>query len=531
MKRRNFIKATSAAMTLPILVNGMGVQAIAKSSLFSSLNDDSDRVLVLIQLNGGNDGLNMIVPLDQYDKLANARSNILIPESSLLDVNDLVGFHPAMTGLKSLHDDGNLTIVQSVGYANQNRSHFRSTDIWNTASEANEFLTTGWLGRFFNEDHPTFPENYPNDDYQDPFAITIGSLVSETCQGIGGNYSLAINDPFNLNPLASVGIDEVPDTPYGEELTFLRTSIEQTNAYSEVIGDAATLGNTMATYPDGNRLGEQLRNVATLISGGLKTKVYIVSLGGFDTHANQTVDGNPLNGAHADLLNILSDAITAFQNDLKLLGLEERVMGMTFSEFGRRIRSNASFGTDHGDAAPLLVFGNCINPGFIGENPEIPDSPGVQDGVAMQHDFRDVYGSVLVDWFEVEEEKVKDLLYADFQYISILDPCGGTITPNDWPNTPSPYNPNKYSIVIDHGNFPNPFRERTNIEFELEKEGFVGLSVFNGSGQKIVDLVHKTLYAGKHQVKFDASTLPPGNYYYHIQTAGAQRTKLMVKVR
>ncbi|RMG80869.1 MAG: DUF1501 domain-containing protein [Bacteroidetes bacterium] len=531
MKRRKFIKTTSAAVTLPVLVNGMGIQAMAKSSLFAAVNDESDRVLVLIQLNGGNDGLNMVVPMDQYDKLANARSNILLPESSLLKVDDLVSFHPAMTGLKNLYDDGHLSVIHSVGYPNQNRSHFRSTDIWTSASEADEFVTTGWLGRFFELDNPTYPDGYPNDTNPDPFAITIGSLVSETCQGTVSNFSLAINDPFNLNPLAAGGDDEVPDTPYGDELTFLRQTIEQTNAYSEVIETAANMGNSMATYPDGNRLGEQLRNVALLISGGLKTKVYVVSLGGFDTHANQTVGNDPTTGTHAELLQTLSDAIHAFQTDLQLLGIEERVVGMTFSEFGRRIRSNASLGTDHGDAAPLIVFGNCINPGFIGTNPEIPDAPEVGDGVAMQHDFRDVYGSMLKDWFGVEEDTVRTLLYPDFQYMPVLNPCDDGTTPNDWPNTPGPYNPNKYSVIVDHGNYPNPFRERTQIEFELQKEGFVQLSVFNGMGQKIEDLVSQNLYSGRHRVRFNATQLPPGNYYYHLRANGEQRTKLMVKVR
>lgn len=521
MKRRKFLKATSTAVSLPVLLNGMGVQAITKSALFSGLNEDSDRVLVLIQLNGGNDGLNTIIPLDQYDNLANIRSNILIPENNILDINSTVGFHPSMSGLKSLFDDGKMSVVHSVGYPNQNRSHFRSTDIWQTGSEADEFLTTGWLGRFFEKDHPEFPEDYPNDAYPDPFALTLGSVVSETCQGTGGNFSLAINDPFNLNPLATGNADDVPDTPYGEELTFLRQTIEQTNAYSEVITEAANMGNNMGAYPEDNRLAQQLKNVALLIAGGLKTKIYIVSLGGFDTHANQTTD-SPLAGTHADLLRTVSDAVNAFQNDLQLLQIDDRVLGMTFSEFGRRIRSNASLGTDHGDAAPLMVFGSCLNnPGFIGQNPEIPEDVGIQDGVAMQHDFRDIYGSVLLDWFDVEEADVKTMLYPDFQYIPVLDPCE-VVNSNG-------------EIILEsglkiHKNFPNPFSNQTTIEFSCERE-HIKLTVFDARGQTINTLVNKTLEAGTHQIQFDGSDLPPGNYYYHLQANGIQRTKLMVKIR
>jgi hypothetical protein len=153
----------------------------------------------------------------------------------------------------------------------------------------------------------------------------------------------------------------------------------------------------------------------------LQTKIYIVSLGGFDTHASQVEDGNTVVGAHANLLASLSDAICAFQDDINLMGLEQRVMGMTYSEFGRRIRSNFSFGTDHGDAAPLMVFGSCVNSSIIGNNPQINPQVDQNQGVNMEFDFRSVYGSILMDWFDVEESKVKQLLYNDFEYIPVLD--------------------------------------------------------------------------------------------------------------
>lgn len=260
MKRRKFIQTTG--LSLPVMLSGFGLQAMPKSSIFSAITNETDRVLVLIQLNGGNDGLAMITPLDQYDKLANARGNILIPQSSLINVGFNNAFHPVMTGLKSVFDNGKMSIVQSVGYPNQNRSHFRSTDIWTSGSPADEYWTTGWLGRYFQKDHSSFPEGYPNANFPDPFAITIGALVSETCQGTSTNFSMAINDPFNLNPLFNLGNDMPPDTPYGDELTFLRTTIEQTNAYSEVITDAANNGTNMVTYPQDNALAQQLKNVA-----------------------------------------------------------------------------------------------------------------------------------------------------------------------------------------------------------------------------------------------------------------------------
>ncbi len=515
MKRRKFIQSTG--LSIPLIVNGMNLRAMPKSSIFSAISGDNDKVLILIQLNGGNDGLATITPLDQYDKLANARGNILIPQSSLLDVGFNNAFHPNMTGIKSVFDDGRMAVVQSVGYPNQNRSHFRSTDIWTSGSPANETWTTGWLGRNFEVDAPDYPEGYPSAEYPDPFAITMGSLVSETCQGSAVNYSLAINDPFNLNPLLDLEGSTVPNTPYGDELTFLRQTIEQTNAYGEVITNAAESANNLADYPaaDANPFANQLKNVARMITGGLQTKVYVVSLGGFDTHANQVGD-NPALGNHATLMLWLSDAIKSFQEDLVLLGLDQRVLTMTFSEFGRRIRSNDSFGTDHGDAAPLMLFGSCVAPGFIGDNPEIPDNPEVGDAVAMQYDFRNVYGSVFMDWFDIAEDDVKNLLFPEFSHIPIIEGCETTGT-------------DELAPVLEAVAYPNPFSKQVNIRFNSGQE-HVKLSLFNGMSQQLKVLVNKKLNAGEHQFSFDGTQLPTGTYYFHLQLEGGrQKTKLVVK--
>ena len=519
MKRRDFLKNTSAAVSLPIFLNGLGVSAITKSALFNHLNLDTDRVLVLIQLSGGNDGLATVLPLDQYSNLAAARSNILIPESSSLDLNSETGLHPNMEGFKGLFDDAKLNIVQNVGYPDQNRSHFRSTDIWHTGSPADEFWTTGWLGSYLDLDHSSYPDGYPSNDYPDPFAITMGSFVSETCQGVVSNYSLAINDPTSLNALATGGEDEVPDTPYGDELDFLRTTIAQTNAYSDVILSAADNGNNLADYPDDNRLANQLRNIALLISGGLQTRIYVASLGGFDTHANQTDPNDPLVGDHANLLAQLSEAVAVFQEDLKLLGIEERVVGMTYSEFGRRIISNESFGTDHGSAAPMFLFGPCVLPGIIGDNPEIPSQVGIQDGVAMQYDFRDVYGSVLMDWFGVEETVVQSLLYSGFQHIPLLQ-CSLTDIEE----------PEKLTEEVDLTCFPNPFHSRLNIRFNSQSER-VRLSIFDTLGSERAVIFDKKLTAGSHQVPFEGYDLPPGTYHIRLQMEGFRtKTKLVVKI-
>ncbi len=521
MKRRKFLKSASALAGVPLLLRGVGVSPFGKSSLLRFLNPDSDRVLVLIQLNGGNDGLNMVLPMDQYDKLANLRSNILIPESEVLSLTGNLALHPAMIGVKSMYEDARLTLLQSVGYPNQNRSHFRSTDIWTSASPAEEYWSTGWLGRYLAEDHPDFPDGYPNSEYPDPLAITMGAVVSQTCQGLAANYSLALNDPFSLS-LISVGAeDEVPDTPYGWELTFLRQAIAQTNAYSDTILQAAESGSNLAIYPENNRLAEQLRNVALLISGGLQTKIYVVSLGGFDTHANQVDADDPTLGAHANLLQMLSDAMAAFQLDLSMLGLEERVVGMTFSEFGRQIASNNSVGTDHGTAAPLFLFGSCVSPGILGDNPQIPDPQDIepQAGVPMQYDFRNIYGSILMDWFELEEQVVKQLLFEDFQYLPVLNPCTSTSS------TEALLPPAELQIS------PNPFHASTHIAFSCERAQQVRISVFDLRGQELEVLMNKSLPAGEHEFSYTPRNLPSGTYAVHLQLSNGQAaTRLINKL-
>ncbi len=519
MKRRSFIKRSST-VGVPLMLGGIKVSAL-NNPFFNVLNTGDDKVLVLIQLSGGNDGLNMVLPKDQYANLAQVRSNVLIPENEILNLTDTVGLHPAMDDIKNMFDDGKLNIIQSVGYPNQNRSHFRSSDIWHSASPADEVWNTGWLGRYFDTIAPDYPTGYPNDSFPDPLAVTIGSTVNETCQGTGGNFSLALVDPDNLTALATPINTTQPDSCFGDKMDFLVTSIIQTNAYNEVVEAASANGSNMSTkYADDNQLANKLKLVARLISGGLGTKVYVVQLGGFDTHGDQVVGGDTTTGEHADLLNELSDAICAFQDDLTLLGVNERVVGMTYSEFGRRIRSNASLGTDHGTAAPMMLFGSCINPGIFGDNPEISPDVDVQEGVSMQFDFRSIYGSILMDWFELDQQLVEDLLYEDFQYIPVLQSCT------------APTNTNEVSLSDSIGLdvFPNPFNAYTTIQFTVPA-GFAKISLFDVIGNELRVLSSGLFTTGTHTIQMEANDLAPGTYYCRIQTDHGQKVKRVVRMR
>ncbi|MEI8059789.1 MAG: DUF1501 domain-containing protein, partial [Ferruginibacter sp.] len=355
MKRRDFLRNTIPAAILPNVINGFSVKAFGAESPLAQLlggTTDTDHVLVIVQLSGGNDGLNTVIPIDTYSSYFNARSNIAIPQDKILKLTDKTGLNPAMTGMKSLFDDGKLGVIQAVGYPTPNFSHFRATDIWMSASASDEVLNSGWSGRYLNYEFPNFPIGYPNVSMTDPLGIQIGSTTTLTFQGPSVSMGMSISNPTSFYNLLNGIEDPAPNTPAGKELQYVRLVALQTSKYTSVVKAAADKVTLQSPYPTGNSLADQLKIVARLIKGGLKTRVYMVQYGSFDTHSLQTTTTDTTIGTHANLLKNVSDAIKAFQDDLKFLAIEERVVGMTFSEFGRRIKSNSSVGTDHGAAAP-----------------------------------------------------------------------------------------------------------------------------------------------------------------------------------
>jgi uncharacterized protein (DUF1501 family) len=409
MKRRNFIKNIPLAV-VPFFSNRLFAEVMPVSvedyAYFNNIIGE-DRVLVVVQMDGGNDGLNMVLPLDQYTNLAAARANILIPDTSaLLLGNYPTGLHPAMTGLKSLYDQQKLCVVQGVSYASAVQSHFRSSDIWLSGSDANTVIDNGWLGRYLEYAFPNFPSAYPNPTMPDPLSIQIGSSLSRGLMGysISTGQTVPSNFTGSITQLQSYANTSTPATNAGYEVAFLRNQQAYANQYASAIVNAWNGGTNSATYPAspagiGNALGNQLKIVARLIKGGLKTKVYWVRATGYDTHGAQVTTGATTTGKHADLLQELSDAIATFMTDITAMGLENRVMGMTFSEFGRRIKSNGSVGTDHGVGGPMFIFGKDVNPAVVGTNPVIPASVTSSATVPVQFDFKQIYQGLLQGWF------------------------------------------------------------------------------------------------------------------------------------
>jgi uncharacterized protein (DUF1501 family) len=476
---------------------------------------------VIIQLNGGNDGLNTVLPINQYGQYYNARTNIAIPEKKILKLNgfDATGLHPSMTAMQKLFNEGQLDVVQAVGYPQPNFSHFRATDIWMSGSDSNQYLNTGWLGRFLDNNYPGFPDNYPNEVDTDPLAIQIGSITSLTCQGPIVNMGMSISDPSAFYNLFDASEQPVPNTNAGYELSFIRRISKQTNKYATRIKAASDAVKQQVTYPN-TSLANQLKIVARLIKGGLKTKIYLVNYGGFDTHAAQAVATDTATGTHANLLGAVSEAIGAFQNDIKNQEIEDRVIGMTYSEFGRRIKSNASGGTDHGAAAPLFLFGKNVRGGVFGENPTIPANATVGDNVPYQHDFRTIYNSILKNWFCVKDADNQEIMLKQFPTLNLINASACAV------ELKNPVFGKNTMIVA----YPNPFSNLSRIEFKTEG-GHTLVQLLDTSGTVIRLLVDATYsYAGMNSVTLIASDLKPGVYYIRIQNGIHQYVKTIIKM-
>ena len=359
-----------------------------------------DRVLVVIQLSGGNDGLNTVVPFSD-DAYYRARPKLAIPPQDVLRLTDELGLHPKLQPLQRLYDRGELSIVQGIGYPNPDRSHFRSIEIWHTGV-ADGFSSSGWLGRLF--DH-TCGNQHLSKSCSPTLGITVDKTLSPAFAGTS-SVGIALNDAERFYRMTQVHTrstaKSAPVASGGSQLDFLRRTALNAELAATDIRDAVRSAKSTIDYPQ-NAFGNSLRLIAEMIAGGLDTRVYYTSLGGFDTHANQPVQ-------HGRLLNTLASGIEAFTQDLRASGQLNRVLGVTFSEFGRRLAENGSSGTDHGKAAPLFVFGSAVRPGIIGEHPSLSELD--RGDPQFQIDFRRVYATVINDWLGVDATAVLANRYA-----------------------------------------------------------------------------------------------------------------------
>ncbi len=518
MDRRHFLKNAGTLVSVPFVLGGQSLELwAAEKGFISSLPEG--RILILIQLDGGNDGLNTIIPTDQYAVLSQLRPEVVLPLEKIIPLDIKTGIHPAMSAMAQLYKDQKLMVIQNVGYPRPNLSHFRSKEIILTASRSDQVLTSGWMGRFLSQTNPTYPENYPNPAFPHPLAITMGNMSSPAFQGTLAEMGMTIQS-LSSTYQAPGGGGTYPDTPYGYELKFVSEAMEKTGKYLQVVQKASSDAVNLSTlYPAAgkNTLADQLKIVARLISGGLKTAVYMLSLGGFDTHASQVATAAHETGNHANQLKKVSEAVFAFLDDLTQNSAADKVIGMAFTEFGRRIRSNKSEGTDHGEAFPALLFGNAINPVIHGENPTLTTSIDAKANIPWKVDIRSIYRSLLTDWFKADPADIREVLQGDFMQIQVLKK---SVPVEDF---------RKPTRLTSFTVYPNPILDHAEISF-FSPGGNNKLSLITISGMVTEIISDDHFPEGICRVSFHRKNLSPGAYLVTLENkAGKSSLKVLLQ--
>ncbi|MGH2437937.1 MAG: DUF1501 domain-containing protein [bacterium] len=407
MTRREFIKKgltmVAVGVTAPSFITRTALAMnnpwdVAQVTSRPGVPDD--RILVVVQMGGGNDGLNTVIPFTN-DAYYRARPNLAVPQKEVIRVTDELGFHPNLAQVKDLYDKGAMAVIQGVGYPNPSRSHFKSMEIWQTADPEGRVVRYGWIGRYFDSKCPVCeqPTVGVNVGQAMPLAMNAETGMGVTLENpetfqwmpaLNGLGEKEEQELFKLLNAPAPGVDE-PGT-----IDFLRHTAMNAHVSSERVRAALNGYRSGVEYAN-TRFASSMRLIAQMIAGKLPTKVYYAHMTGFDTHANQR-------GTHENLLLQFAEGVSAFYKDLEAQGNADRVVVLAFSEFGRRVAENGSNGTDHGTAAPMFVFGKAIKGGLYGAQPSLTD---LQDG-DLKHgiDFRSVYATVLDKWMGADPAKI-----------------------------------------------------------------------------------------------------------------------------
>ena len=501
MKRRQFVKLTSTASAMGLMPFQVQASLKLANSVFNC--DFTNRKLVLIELSGGNDGLNTVIPINVFTDYQNLRPNIFIPssqylplsaiDSSIQGTNQDIALHPALSGFQTLFAQDQMRIIQSVGYPYQNKSHFASKDIYATGNDGSGWTngnSSGWIGRFMEQHYNQFiPTTFP-------LGVQIGSPNLNL--GFHGvvEHGLAINingqDAENfysvLSGLAGDAPTNIPNSDYGTELQYIIDTDALSNQYSETISNAFSAGTNLVTYPDSN-LANQLKTVARLIRGNMQSKVYLVTLGGFDTHNAQNQGSGDILGKHNNLLSELSEAVSAFMLDINADSIGEDVIGLTFSEFGRKAKENGSLGTDHGEVAPMFVFGRAVQSGISGINVDLTEA--TEDNnfqvESVQYDYRTTFATLFQDFLGASDSQIDATFLDNSTNSSFTDSKINELLKNSHKvdvscydetlNTPEP-------TTAEWAIFPNPFQDDINVTSEYP-ELETHFELHNQTGQVI----------------------------------------------
>jgi len=534
--RRSFLQALGIGCTGSILLGGSNVSASSISPLAIALNNShNDNILILIRLSGGNDGLNTIVPTYDYDTYVNTRPNIYHKENSLIKLNDDFSIPDYMQRLESMWGDGQMKIVHGVGYDSQNLSHFKSSDIMATSQTNGGVLDKGWMGRYFNETNQDFLFNPP----EKPLAIQIGSVGNLIFNYEDQQFAFLVSNPNQLEQIAENGtqfsLENLNVTcKSGQQQEFLRSLSNSTFKYSKVISDAYKAKVNTVEYDD-NNISKQFSIIARLIKGNLGTKVYMVTLGGFDTHANQPE-------RHAKLMGELSSAVANFYKDIKETGHDEKVLGMTFSEFGRRVNENGSNGTDHGAASPTMFFGTGLNGnGFVGNHPDLGDLDS-HGNLKNSIDFRQLYASVLSQWLCIDEAVVSTAISGSYDSVGLGFSCRHSEDPTNEEEPvvieePKP-DENSETPELDVEE-PKKFGHRAfndaihgpSIAIDIDKAMHVDIVLYTILGQRVGTIKNKFMAEGSHTIRvkdISSSEITPGEYIYRVSTMQGVSSKIIM---
>lgn len=532
MKRRNFLKFLPAAGVTSVAVNGFAMRPFANTKMANILANCAgvqDRILVLMQLKGGNDGLNMIIPAANFDRYAelrptiHIRENAYIPLDSTLPSDSVVGLHPSMTGIKEMYDNGWANVIQAAGYQNINQSHFKGTEIWLAGADSSLGASTssGWMGRSLQALYPDV-EGGPTIDMPDPLGIQVGdpntSLGFHTETEHQNAINLSGQDPagfFSLiQTIGGAPVLNVPDSDHGQELEYIMGVEQSINKYAQRISDVFNAGtNAITSYPN-NSFANQLKTVARMIKGGCKTKIYLCQLGGFDTHNAQVDSGDTSLGSHANLMATLSNSVKTFFDDLNQLGVADQVLGCTFSEFGRTARENGSFGCDHGTMSPMLVFGKNVKPGVLGTNPDIDDLSNNDNQIKhMQHDYRQVFATLLQDWLGANPWTMEQTMFEGFGKLKLVDREMRVEPSCQWGGSP---------VIVDAFRpvsvFPNPASNGTEVSVEHPgQDAYKALISLHSLGGNLIATRTETVHPGSNFYYFDVSGLSEGMYFIRVQ--------------
>ncbi len=388
MNRRDFIRSSALATAGTMLI-----PEFLRAHQYNAGNENG-KILVVIQLSGGNDGLNTVIPY-RNDIYYKERPTLAIERSKVLSLTDEIGLNPALGPLRALYDDGRVRILNNVGYPNPDRSHFRSMDIWQTASGSSEYLSTGWLGRYLDaecKDCTGIPHKM----------LEIDDTLSLAMKGANAN-GLALLDAGKLYGQTRNGMVEnlvkavQPVAGHDDPVGYLYKTLADTHSSADYLYQKGKMQRTETTFPN-NELAKSLKTIAELINSGIDSTVYYVSISGFDTHAGQR-------GRQDRLLTQYAESISAFVQELKGKGQLDRTMVLTFSEFGRRVKQNGSNGTDHGTANNVFLIGGPPRSSVIyNEAPALTDLDG--GDLRYSIDFRDIYTSLLRDWLGADEKVI-----------------------------------------------------------------------------------------------------------------------------